>query len=169
MRICESFGVVHVSTGEMLRSAVEKRTPLGAKAAKIMEEGQLVSDEIIQGILAERLSCQDVEDGGVLLDGVPRTVTQAEDVEAILGNLGRRLNVAINLDVPIEVAKARMLSRGRKDDTPDAIMRRLKLYEAETAPLLEWFAERAALRNVNGVGSEDEVFERIKEAITDHS
>ncbi len=164
--ICRSFGVVHVSTGEMLRSAVAQGSELGNQAAQIMEGGGLVSDEIINGIVAERFNCSDIVSQGVLLDGFPRTVAQANALEEILSALGQQLDIAINLEVPLATVTQRMLARRRDDDTPEAIKRRLDLYETETAPLLDWFASRDLLHTIDGVGCETEVFERIEATIT---
>lgn len=166
LRICESYGCVHISTGEMLRSAVEQGTDLGREASRIMDAGGLISDEIINGVVAQRFSHQDITDRGVLLDGYPRTVEQANALESILFDLDWSLTVAINLDVPIEVVTARMLDRSRADDTPEAIKRRLELYEKETAPLLDWFDSRGLLRTVDGAGTADAVFARIDSAVS---
>ncbi|MDE0065517.1 MAG: adenylate kinase [Acidimicrobiaceae bacterium] len=166
LRICEAHGCIHVSTGDMLRSAVAQGTELGLQASKIMDAGGLVSDEIMNGIVAERFSHSDVSERGVLLDGFPRTVDQANALEGILEGLSLDLRIALNLDVPIEIVTQRMLDRRREDDTPEAIQRRLELYETETAPLLDWFTSRDLLSTVDGVGAEDEVFARIDAAIT---
>ena len=133
-----------------------------------MEAGELVPDEVMNGIVAERLSADDVVERGVLLDGYPRTPAQAEALEEVLESTGTRLDLALNLEVPIEEATRRMLDRARTDDTEEAILRRLALYEAETAPLVEWFEERGLLITVDGLGSEDEVFQRLRDAV-DHT
>ncbi len=166
LRICESYGCVHVSTGDVLRSAVAQGTELGLKASQIMEAGGLVSDEIINGIVAERFAHRDISENGVLFDGFPRTVEQANALEHILTTLDQDLTIAINLEVPAETVTQRMLDRRRDDDTPEAIALRLKLYETETAPLLDWFDSRNSLRTVSGVGTEGEVFARIDAAIS---
>lgn len=166
LRICEVYGCIHVSTGDMLRSAVAQGTELGRQASQIMEAGGLVSDEIINGIVAERFSQRDISERGVLLDGFPRTVEQANALERILSDLGKPLTIAMNLDVPIEIVTERMLDRGRTDDTPEAIQRRLDLYNKETTPLLDWFSSRGLLCTVEGVGTEDEVFARVEAAIS---
>jgi adenylate kinase len=162
-RLVEHYGTTHVSTGDMLRAAVAEGTELGLKAKAVMDAGELVSDDIMNGIVAERLAKPDIEKGGVILDGFPRTPAQAEALAAIVGPDG--LDAAVNLDVPVEVVKERMASRGRPDDTPEAIDRRLALYEQETEPLLDWFASRGLLVVVDGLGTEDEVFERLVAAI----
>jgi adenylate kinase len=160
-RIADAYGCIHVSTGDMLRAAVAEGTDLGRQAADVMEAGHLVSDEIMNGIVAERLAKNDIAESGVLLDGFPRTADQADALERILAELDHTLTAAINLDVPVKVVTERMLARRREDDTPEAIERRLSLYEEQTAPLLDWFARHGLLETVDGEGSEDEVFGRL--------
>lgn len=162
-RLVEHYGTLHVSTGDMLRAAVADGTELGKKAEAIMNAGGLVSDDVMNGIVAERLAKPDVKKRGVLLDGFPRTVIQAEALERIVGKGG--IDAAINLDVPVDVVTERMLSRGRTDDTPEAIARRLSLYDEQTAPLIDWFEDRGVLVTVNGLGTEDAVFARLRAAI----
>jgi len=164
-RLMESFGPVHVSTGDMLRAAVATGTELGRQAEAIMDAGELVPDEVMNGIVAERLSADDVVERGVLLDGYPRTPAQAEALEEALESAGTHLDLALNLEVPIEEATRRMLDRARADDTEEAILRRLALYETETAPLVAWFEKRSLLITVDGLGSEDEVFQRLRRAV----
>jgi len=164
-RLMESFGPVHVSTGDMLRAAVATGTEFGRQAEAIMEAGELVPDEIMNGIVAERLSADDVVERGVLLDGYPRTPAQAEALQEALESAGTHLDLALNLEVPIEEATRRMLDRARADDTEEAILRRLALYETETAPLVAWFEKRSLLITVDGLGSEDEVFQRLRRAV----
>jgi adenylate kinase len=161
----ESFGPVHVSTGDMLRAAVVTGTEFGRQAEAIMDAGELVPDEVMNGIVAERLSADDVVERGVLLDGYPRTPAQAEALQEALESAGTHLDLALNLEVPIEEATRRMLDRARADDTEEAILRRLALYETETAPLVAWFEKRSLLITVDGLGSEDEVFQRLRRAV----
>jgi len=165
LRIAEQFGCVHLSTGDVLRAAVDAGTELGQQAAGIMNAGGLVGDDIMIPLVAERLAQDDIMAGGVLLDGFPRTAEQANGLEAMLAELEQQLTVAINLDVPVEEVTQRMMARGREDDTEDAITRRLGLYEEQTAPLLDWFAERGLLATVDGLGEEDEVFARLRGVI----
>ena len=162
-RLVAHYGTVHVSTGDMLRAAIAEGTPLGRQADAVMKAGNLVSDDIINGIVAERFTKPDIQMNGVLLDGFPRTTVQADSLERMVGVGG--LDVAINLEVPLAVVKQRMLLRGRVDDTPEAIERRLALYAQETAPLIEWFAARGLLVEVDGLGTEDSVFARLVAAI----
>jgi len=165
LRISDSFGCVHVSTGDMLRAAVSAGTDLGRQAEEVMNSGGLVGDDIMNGIVAERLAADDIVANGVLLDGFPRTSDQADALERICAEQGVALDLAINLDVAVEVVTERMLARQREDDTPEAIQRRLSLYEEQTAPLLDWFDARDLLSTVDGVGSEEEVFARLAAAV----
>jgi len=165
MRLSESYGTIHISTGDILRAAVETQTELGKKAKLIMDAGDLVPDEIINGIVAERIEMKDVLENGFILDGYPRTSAQAQALEGELLSKGLSLDLAINLEVPVDEVTQRMLDRSRADDTEEAITRRLEIYENETAPLLKWFEERNNLVVVDGLGTEDEVFSRIQKVI----
>ena len=131
----------------------------------IRDSGGLVGDDVMIPLVAERVAKPDIVSGGVLLDGFPRTADQANGLEAMLADLGQELTIAINLDVPVEEVTERMMARGREDDTEEAIARRLSLYEEQTAPLLDWFADRGLLATVDGLGEEDQVFSRLTEAI----
>ena len=162
-RLVAHYGTVHVSTGDMLRAAIAAGTPLGLLADSVMKAGNLVSDDLINGIVEERFDQDDIRSRGVLLDGFPRTPVQADALERLVGPRG--LDVAINLEVPVSVVKQRMVLRGRVDDTPEAIERRLGLYDRETAPLIEWFTTRGLLVEVDGLGTEEDVFGRLVLAI----
>ena len=164
-KLVEKFGVVHVSTGDMLRAAVAAGTPLGQRAEAIMQAGDLVPDELMIGIVAARLSEDDIMENGVLLDGFPRTPGQADALKAFFDEQGESLTAALNIDVPLDEVKTRMMARGREDDTEESINRRLELYEEQTAPLIDWFAARDLLIIVNGLGDEDEVFTRVEGAL----
>lgn len=163
-RLEERHGLAQLSTGDMLRAAVAEQTELGRRAGELMERGELVPDDVMCGIVADRLSRPDVVEHGVLLDGFPRTTPQADALESITA-AGGGIDVALNLDVPIAEVMRRMLDRGRSDDTVEAIERRLALYEEQTEPLLEWFAARDLLAVVDGVGNTDEVFGRVREVL----
>ncbi len=146
----------------MLREAVAEGTELGLRAKGLMDAGDLVPDDVMEGIVVERLAKPDAEPGW-LLDGFPRTLGQ---VEAMQRNLGEAfVDLAVNLDVPVDVVTERMVARGRADDTEEAIRRRLELYEEQTAPLLSWFGQRDRLVEIDGVGTEDDVFERLIKVI----
>ena len=165
-RLVDAFGCVHLSTGDILRAAVAAGTELGRQAKAIMDSGGLVGDDIMNAIVRERLAGDDIISRGVLLDGFPRTTEQAEALEAVLEDLEQRLDVVLNIEVPVAEVTARMLGRGRSDDTVEAIERRLELYEKQTAPLLDWFEGRGLLATVDGIGPPDEVFERVVAAVS---
>ena len=165
LRLSGSYETIHISTGDMLCAAVEMETELGKKAKIIMDAGDLVPDEIINGIVAERIGMSDVLESGFILDGYPRTSAQAQALEEELFSSGLSLDLAINLEVPVKEVTQRMLDRSRADDTEEAIKRRLEIYENETAPLLEWFEERNNLIVVDGLGTEDVVFSRLQNVI----
>jgi len=164
-RLVEAYSPIHVSTGDMLRAAVADGTELGRRAGALMDAGDLVGDDLINGIVAERLARPDVAEHGFLLDGYPRTPDQATAMEGFLSEAGTTLDGAVILEVPVDEVTARMLARGRVDDTEEAIRRRLDLYESETAPLLAWFADRGLLEVVDGMGDEDVVFGRLSTVI----
>jgi adenylate kinase len=162
VRLADHYGIPHISTGDMLREAVAEGTELGLRAKGLMDAGDLVPDDVMEGIVVERLAKPDAEPGW-LLDGYPRTLGQ---VEAMQRNLGEAfVDLAVNLDVPVDVVTERMVARGRADDTEEAIRRRLELYEEQTAPLLSWFGQRDRLVEIDGVGTEDDVFERLIKVI----
>ncbi len=163
VRLVEKYGIAHISTGDMLRSAVAAGTEMGLKAKAVMDAGDLVGDDIINGIVRERLAEDDAATAGFVLDGYPRTVGQAEALVQILGQ--RQLHAVVDLDVPIEEVTMRMKARGRDDDTEEGIARRLALYEQETRPVLNWFAERDLLVTVDGFDEESVVTERLLSAI----
>ena len=160
--LVERYGVAHISTGDMLRAAVAAGTELGRQAKEVMDAGELVSDELILGIVADRFEEPDTAPG-FLLDGFPRTEAQADGLFALLAP--HTVDRAIDLDVADDVVMQRMLDRGRADDTPEAIARRLELYEAETAPLRKLFADRGVLVTVDGLGTPAQVHRRIVAAI----
>lgn len=164
LRLADHYGAPHISTGDMFRSAVAEGTELGKRAAEIMERGDLVPDEITIGIVRERLAKDDARDAGFLLDGFPRTVAQAEVLQELAAPLGG-LHAVVNIDVPLDEVRERMRQRGREDDTDEAIDRRLELYERETEPLLEFYSGRDLLLVVDGLGTMDEVFDRLVAAI----
>lgn len=157
--LVDHFAIPHISTGDMLREAVAAGTDFGIMAKEIMDRGDLVSDDIIVGVVEERLSKADAAPG-FLLDGFPRTVGQAEALSAIAAP-----SVVVNIDVPTGLVLERMLARGRADDTEEAITRRLELYEEQTAPLVAYYDGLGVLATVDGVGEVDEVFARVVKAI----
>src|SRR5262245_18355866 len=161
-KLVEHYGAIHISTGDMLRDAVAEGSDLGAEAKRYMDAGELLPDDLIVGIVRDRLLHADVREHGFILDGFPRSVPQAE---ALWEAAGDQIDLAVNLDVPLDEVKARMLGRGRDDDTEDAIARRLELYEQQTLPAIDWIGAKGRLVTVDGLGSVDEVFERLRAAI----
>lgn len=161
-KLVEHYRAAHISTGDMLREAVAQGTELGAEAKRHMDAGELLPDDLIVGIVRDRLLQPDVREHGFILDGFPRSVPQAE---ALWEAAGDQIDLAVNLEVPLDEVRARMLGRGRDDDTDEAIARRLELYEAQTVPAIDWIAAKGRLVTVDGLGSVDEVFDRLQAAI----
>ena len=163
-----ALGVPHISTGDLLRTAVKLGTPLGLAAKAVMETGQLVSDDIVLGMLEERLDLSDAVDG-FILDGYPRNLAQCEALEALLARIGQPLDIAIKLDVPGEAIVQRIAGRaateGRKDDTPDTVRERLRVYSEQTEPVASHFAQIGKLVVVDGVGELAAVSRRLIAAL----
>jgi len=163
-RIVDAYGVVHVSTGDMLRAAIAAETEMGLAVKQILDSGGLVDDDTMVGLVQERLAQDDIVENGVLLDGFPRTTAQAQALVELLGD-DRAIGAALNLEVSIDEVTERMLARGRPDDTPEGIAERLGLYQSETVPVIEWFGSQGKLVEVDGLGTEDEVFTRVQTAL----
>ncbi|MFN0027454.1 MAG: adenylate kinase [Acidimicrobiales bacterium] len=165
--LIERYGSVHISTGDILRAAVAEGTEFGRRADDYMSAGNLVPDEVMIGIVKDRLAKADVVNQGFLLDGFPRTEAQARALIDTLGEAG--IDLAIDIDVPLEVVKERMAGRNRADDTTEAIERRLAEYEAKTMPAVRWFTTIDKLVSIDGVGAETAVFDRLTEVIDAHT
>jgi len=193
VRLSHHYVVPHVSTGDMLRGEVKSKTELGARAQNLMDQGELIPDNMVMEMVRGRLSERDTRGRGFVLDGCPRTTSQANDLDEIVHPFG--LDLVIDLDVPTALVMKRLASRRvcvdcganystaappmvnwtcdvcggevvqREDDTEEAIERRLDLYEAETAPLIPWYRERGILVRINGTGSPDAVTRRVVGAI----
>ncbi|MDO5553375.1 MAG: adenylate kinase [Planctomycetia bacterium] len=159
-RIVKQYGLLHLSTGDMLRAARDAKTAIGLKAEEYMSAGQLVPDEVIIGIVTERLSQEDAQ-SGFLLDGFPRTLVQAEELDKSLKESGTPLDVVLELRVPEEELYTRLASRGRADDKPEVIRERLVAYRRQTEPLVGYYTESGILKTVDGTGSIDDIFGRI--------
>ena len=166
--ISAEYDIPHVATGDMLRSAIAAGTELGRKAAPLLSAGELVSDEIMIGLIRDRLTQEDARNGFVL-DGYPRTTPQAEALDALLDEIEAPLSVVFEFQLPEEVCVERLSRRaeeeGRADDTPEAIRTRLRLYHEQTEPLVEYYRARG---NLVGVGADrpvDEVFGEIQRAL----
>ncbi|MDD3586891.1 MAG: adenylate kinase [Thermoguttaceae bacterium] len=160
-KIVAKYQVLHLSTGDMLRAARDAKTPTGLKAEEYMSAGQLVPDEVIIGIIRERLSQSDAQ-GGFLLDGFPRTLVQAEALDGMLKEMGTALDVVLELRVPEDELYKRLASRGRADDKPEVIRERLVAYGRQTEPLVGYYTQSGILKTVDGIGSVDEIFGRIE-------
>jgi adenylate kinase len=168
-RIVERFGGVHVASGDILRSNAERGTQLGRTASEYMDRGDLVPDEVMIDMVLERLGEDDLA-GGFVLDGFPRTVPQAEALDRRLAELGRPLDAVVSLEIDEHELRDRLAGRAEEqdrteDEDPDAIRRRLELFNRETEPLLDHYAGTGLLVRVDGEGEVDEVTERIAEAL----
>jgi adenylate kinase len=167
-RIADEYGIAHIATGDMFRRAIASGSELGRRVEPILASGQLVPDELTVSLIRERLGQEDAA-GGFVLDGFPRTPAQAEALDAMLRELGRELDLILELQVPEEVLRERMTKRaaeeGRVDDTPEVIDRRLAIYRAETEPLLERYRATGNLVGVHGDRPVGEVFAEIQNAL----
>ncbi len=180
-RLAKEKGFLHLSTGDMLREAVKKGTPLGLKAKEYMDRGELVPDDLIVAMIKEKLP----EEGSVILDGFPRTVAQAEALERMLSESGKKLDAVVLFEVPDEVVVERLSGRRidpktgtvyhikynpppegveviqRDDDREEVIRRRLEVYRRQTAPLVEYYRERGLLKVIDATKSPDEVYSEL--------
>jgi adenylate kinase len=191
-RLADHYGTVHLATGDLLRAAVAAGTEVGQAAERYMDAGELVPDEVVFGVVEENVTSSELTDGFVL-DGFPRTESQAVELERVLD--GRPLDVVVNLDVSTEIVLDRIAGRRvcegcgapyhvnmppkenwtcdacggkvvqRSDDTEEAVMRRLELYEEETVPIIDFYRRLGKLEVVDGEGDGDEVFKRLVNAI----
>jgi len=193
VRLARHYAVPHISTGDMFRAAVRSKSQSGLEARKYMEAGELVPDDVVIGVVKERLSLDDARLRGFILDGFTRTVHQAEALDEILPNGG--VELVVDLEVPTDIVLKRLASRRvcvecgtnysvekppsdpetcdvcggkvvqRDDDTVNAIRRRLELYEEQTAPLIAWYMKKDKLVTIDGIGDPDKVTTRLIRAI----
>jgi adenylate kinase len=163
-RLASLLGVPHLSTGEMLRAAVQSRSPEGLQAAGYMQNGQLVPDAIIVGLVSNRLQARDCRNG-CLLDGFPRTLPQAATLDELLERRAMSVDGVIELAVPRDELVRRMQARRRADDDPAIFARRIVSFEEQTAPLLDYYGRQGKLASIDGLGTAEEIFERIKAAV----
>ena len=193
VRIARHYGVPHISTGDMFRAAAAAGTSFGLRANEYMTRGELVPDDVVIGVVAERLAKDDAQDRGFVLDGFPRTRVQAEELQRLLGPSG--LDAAVDIDVPTDVVIDRISGRRvcstcgatyhvnappkkpwvcdkdggdvvqREDDTSEAVTKRLELYEKDTRPLLDFYDGLGLLVTVDGVGDPDDVFDRLVDGV----
>ncbi|MGQ4645831.1 adenylate kinase [Lyngbya aestuarii] len=162
--LADNLAIPHISTGDILRSAMAAQTTLGQKAQSYYDKGDLVPDDLLHDLIGERLSQSDAQKGWIL-DGFPRKLSQASFLEELLQELSQQCDCALNLEVPDEVLIIRLLGRGRQDDNKDTIRRRLEVYRQETEPLIVFYGERSLLKTVNGDQSPEEVTESVKQAV----
>ena len=163
-RLVDYLRVPHLSTGEMLRAAVRACTPEGVQAAAYMDQGQLVPDPIILGMVTKRLEAADCRDG-CLLDGFPRTLPQAATLDELLERRAMSVDGVIELAVPRDELVRRMLARKRADDNPEVFSKRIASFEVQTAPLLDYYQRQGKLASIDGLGTADEIFDRVKAAL----
>lgn len=154
--LADGLNIPHISTGDILRQAMKDQTSLGIKAQSYVDKGELVPDQLVQDLVEERLAKPDAQSGWIL-DGFPRTVSQATFLEELLNHLNQGGERVVNLEVPDEIVVSRLLGRGRKDDTEDVIRRRLEVYRSSTAPLISYYSDRHKLLSVNGNQSLEDV------------
>jgi adenylate kinase len=162
--LVDDLGLPHISTGDLLRSAVNAGTDLGAQAKDVMDRGELVSDEIVLGLLEERLSQPDTATG-FILDGYPRNLAQARALEGLLNRIDQPVDEALQIDVDVDQVITRIAKRaaeGRSDDTEDVVRHRMNVYAEQTAPVVDFYAQQGLLSRVLGQGSIEEVFQRIR-------
>lgn len=166
--LSQSLGLPKFATGDLLRDAVKRGTPLGLQAKAVMEAGHLVSDDIILGVVRDELAKPEAAKG-VIFDGVVRTIPQAEGMERILADKGRKMDAVLFFDVTDEEILSRLRRRlaveQRADDDPAAVATRLNAYREQTAPLLAWYDARKAVRRIPAVGTIEEIADRVRRAL----
>ena len=164
----QKLAVPHISTGDLLRAAVKAGSPLGLKVKAVMDAGQLVSDDLMLDLLEDRFAQEDARIG-FILDGYPRNLVQAAALDALLNRIGQPLDHTLLLEVPHELIVERLAGRaaeeGRKDDDPDTVRARLRVYEEQTAPVAEYYQMRGQLKRLDGTGSVEDVQRRLLAAI----
>jgi adenylate kinase len=163
-RLWKHLGVPHISSGEMLRDAVRKRTPEGLAAQEYLDAGSLVPDSLMIDIIGRRLAEPDCKRGS-LLDGFPRTVAQAEALDRLLADRRTPLSGVIEIQVDEDTLFDRLTGRGRRDDQPQVIRQRFRTYHEQTEPLLDYYRGRGILESIDGLGAEEQVFDRIRGAL----
>ncbi len=166
--ISKEFDLIHLSTGEILRSAIEKQTPLGQEAKKYVDKGELVPDDLIIGMIKNRLNSYE-NPKGFIFDGFPRTIAQAEAFDQLLKHFDSEVTAVIRIKITDEEIIKRLMKRaeleGRSDDTPEIIQNRLKVYRKNTEPLIDFYKKQGKLYEVDGIGSIEDVHERIKRIV----
>ena len=167
-RIVEKYGIYHISTGDVLRAEIKNGTELGKTAKGYIDQGQLIPDELMIDILASVFdSFKDSK--GVIFDGFPRTIAQAEALKKMLAERGQDVSVMVDLEVPEDELMVRLIKRGkdsgRADDNEETIKKRLHVYHSQTAPLIDWYKNEKKYQHINGLGTMEGIFAEICEAI----
>ena len=167
-RIVEKYGINHISTGDVLRAEIKNGTELGKTAKGYIDQGQLIPDELMIDILGSVFdSFKDSK--GVIFDGFPRTIAQAEALKKMLAERGQDVSVMVDLDVPEEELMVRLIKRGkdsgRADDNEETIKKRLHVYHSQTAPLIDWYKNEKKYQHINGLGTIEGIFAEICEAV----
>ena len=167
-RIVEKYGINHISTGDVLRAEIKNGTELGKTAKGYIDQGQLIPDELIIDILASVFdSFKDSK--GVIFDGFPRTIAQAEALKKMLAERGQDVSVMLDLEVPEDELMVRLIKRGkdsgRADDNEETIKKRLHVYHSQTSPLIDWYKNEKKYQHINGLGTMDGIFADICEAV----
>lgn len=164
-KLIEKYGLGHISTGDVLRNEIKNGTELGQTAKGYIDNGQLIPDDLMVSILASVYDGFGKEHAGVIFDGFPRTIPQAEALKEMLAERGHQVAAMIELSVPEDELMARLLSRGkltgRSDDNEETIKKRLDVYHSQTAPLIDWYENEGIHHHVEGLGTVDEIFDRI--------
>ena len=166
-KLINHFQIPHLSTGEIFRENIKKETTLGKKVKSILDDGKLVSDGTVVELVTDELNKPKYENG-VVLDGFPRTVAQAEAFESYLSEKGKKVDAFVTLSVPEQELVNRILNRGqgRSDDTAEKIKTRLQVYYNETEPVRNYYEKKGLVKKIDGVGSIDEIFERIVKSLS---
>ena len=168
-KLIDEYGLYHISTGELLRDHIKRNTPLGVTANEYISKGHLIPDELMIDILDDVLEKEAADKKGVVFDGFPRTIPQAEALKKLLEKRGTDLHAVIGLEVPEDELMERMIKRGqetgRADDTPETIKNRLEVYHNQTHPLREYYTKEGKYLPINGSGIVDEIFNDIAEGL----
>jgi adenylate kinase len=169
--LIEKYSLIHVSTGDILRAEVGNETPLGVEAKKYMDQGMLVPDEVVIGMISSKLD-ENPEVNGFIFDGFPRTVAQAEALDNLLEFKNNPINIVLSLIVSEDELKSRLISRGeqsgRSDDNEEVIVKRIKEYHAKTSPVADYYKNKEKLAEIKGEGSVDEIFNSLCAEIDNH-
>ena len=168
-KLIDKYGLYHISTGEVLRDHIKRETDLGKIAKQYIDDGQLIPDELMINILDDVLELDAKDKPGVIFDGFPRTIAQAEALKELLAKRGKKLYAVVGLEVPEEELISRMINRGkqtgRADDNEETIKKRLKVFHSQTAPLKEYYIKEKKYKEINGIGKMEDIFKDIVEAL----